>query len=135
MRRAPLIVVDAANVIGSVPDGWWRDRRAAALRLRDSLAIAAAEGLAGQGVPEWARCGPLEVVLVVEGAARGIPNADTVRVVSAPGQGDDTIVEIAAREGAGRPCLVITADRALRDRVTALNAAVCGPRTVRRGNY
>ncbi|MDP9246561.1 MAG: NTP pyrophosphohydrolase, partial [Candidatus Dormibacteraeota bacterium] len=33
-----LIVVDAANVVGSVPDGWWRDRAAATERLRDALA-------------------------------------------------------------------------------------------------
>ena len=27
-----LTIVDAANVIGSVPDGWWRDRSGAATR-------------------------------------------------------------------------------------------------------
>lgn len=27
------VVVDGSNVIGTVPDGWWRDRRAAARRL------------------------------------------------------------------------------------------------------
>lgn len=56
--RSPLLViVDAANVIGSVPDGWWRDRRGAAERLRDRLA---ADGLPGHA-------GPVEIVLVVEG--------------------------------------------------------------------
>jgi hypothetical protein len=38
MDPEPLIVVDGANVVGSVPDGWWRDRRGAATRLRDALA-------------------------------------------------------------------------------------------------
>ena len=38
----PLIVVDGANVVGSVPDGWWRDRRGAAERLRDALVPLAA---------------------------------------------------------------------------------------------
>ena len=33
----PLVVVDGANVVGSVPDGWWRDRAGAARRLRDAL--------------------------------------------------------------------------------------------------
>jgi hypothetical protein len=33
-----LIIVDGANVVGSVPDGWWRDRAGAAARLRDALA-------------------------------------------------------------------------------------------------
>nr|EIF93310.1 hypothetical protein [Streptomyces tsukubensis NRRL18488] len=59
-----LLIVDGANVVGSVPDGWWRDRRAAAGRLRDRLVPYADNGL--PGVP-----GPLEIVLVVEGAARG----------------------------------------------------------------
>jgi hypothetical protein len=36
-EHRPLIVVDAANVIGSRPDGWWRDRQAAARRLIESL--------------------------------------------------------------------------------------------------
>ncbi|MFV2120913.1 NTP pyrophosphohydrolase, partial [Streptomyces sp. Act-28] len=58
---SPLLIVDAANVVGSVPDGWWRDRRAAAERLRDRLVRYAADGV--PGLLE----GPLEVVLVVEG--------------------------------------------------------------------
>lgn len=60
------VIVDGANVVGSVPDGWWRDRRGAAERLRDSLVPYAADGV--PGVP-----GPVEIVLVVEGAARGVP--------------------------------------------------------------
>src|SRR5688572_10459824 len=31
------VVVDAANCVGSVPDGWWRDRAGATRRLRDSI--------------------------------------------------------------------------------------------------
>ncbi len=31
--RTALIVVDAANVVGSRPDGWWRNRAGAARRL------------------------------------------------------------------------------------------------------
>ncbi|NEA88430.1 NTP pyrophosphohydrolase, partial [Streptomyces sp. SID14436] len=69
----PLVIVDAANVVGSVPDGWWRDRRGAAERLRDRLA---ADGLPG-------RPGPLDIVLVVEGAARGVESVPGVRVESA----------------------------------------------------
>jgi 8-oxo-dGTP diphosphatase len=43
---APLtIIVDGANVVGSRPDGWWRDRAGAALRLRDQLAPLATEGI------------------------------------------------------------------------------------------
>ncbi|MEU3948621.1 NTP pyrophosphohydrolase [Streptomyces sp. NPDC029526] len=117
----PLVIVDAANVVGSVPDGWWRDRRGAAERLRDRLA---ADGLPG-------RTGPLEIVLVVEGAARGVEPVPGVRVESAPGSGDDHMVELVSRAG-DRPVLVITADRELRRRVTALGADVAGPRSAPR---
>lgn len=117
----PLVIVDAANVVGSVPDGWWRDRRGAAERLRDRLA---AEGVPG-------RTGPVEVVLVVEGAARGVESVPGVRVESAPGSGDDHMVELVAGAARDRPVLVVTADRELRRRVTELGAEVTGPRAVR----
>ncbi|MFD5228923.1 NTP pyrophosphohydrolase [Streptomyces qaidamensis] len=115
-----LVVVDAANVVGSVPDGWWRDRRGAAERLRDRLA--------SEGVP--AVSGPVEIVLVVEGAARGVESVPGVRVSSAPDSGDDHIVKVVASAG-DRPVLVITADRELRRRIGELGAEVAGPRSVR----
>ena len=118
-----LVIVDAANVVGSVPDGWWRDRRGAAERLRDRLVAYVEGGLPG-------RAGPLEIVLVVEGAARGVASVPGVRVVSAPGSGDDRMVELVA-EGRGRDVLVVTADRELRRRVAELGAEFTGPRTVR----
>jgi hypothetical protein len=122
-----LLVVDGANVVGSVPDGWWRDRRGAAERLRDALAVAAAQE---RGVPGHA--GPLTTVLVVEGAARGVASVPGVRVESAPGSGDDLIVELAAAAAAeGRPCLVATADRELLRRVAEHGAGRVGPRSVR----
>ncbi|MFJ6670627.1 NTP pyrophosphohydrolase [Actinosynnema sp. NPDC091369] len=121
----PLLVVDAANVVGSVPDGWWRDRAGATARLRDALVEVAEHGL-----PDLP--GPLEVVLVVEGRARHVESVPGVRVVPAPASGDDTIVEVVRANPPDRPCTVVTADRALRDRVTALNATVLGPRSVRR---
>ena len=37
-------LVDASNVIGSRPDGWWRDRQGAAQRLIDALREFAGEG-------------------------------------------------------------------------------------------
>lgn len=121
----PLLVVDAANVIGSVPDGWWRDRAAAAVRLRDALVPVAAEGLPGLAAP-------LEVVLVVEGAATGVASAEGVRVVSAPASGDDLVVELVTRAGPGRRRVVATADRGLRERVRAVGAEVLSPRAVPR---
>ncbi|WP_416980343.1 NTP pyrophosphohydrolase [Streptomyces sp. T028] len=118
-RPALLVIVDGANVVGSVPDGWWRDRRGAAERLRDRLA---ADGLPGHS-------GPVEIVLVVEGAARGVEPVAGVRVESAPGSGDDHIVTLVA-QSEDRPRLVVTADRELRRRVTELGAEVTGPRSV-----
>ncbi len=85
----------------------------------------------GQRAPDWANRPPVEVVLVVEGAARSVPGTDTVRVVSALGSGDDAIVELVRAEGAGRPVLVITADRQLRARVAELGAHVAGPHVLR----
>jgi len=120
----PLLVVDAANVVGSVPDGWWRDRAGAAARLRDALV-----DVAERGLPDLP--GPLEVVLVVEGEARHVESVPGVRVVPAPGSGDDAIVDVVRTEAPGRPCAVVTADRELRRRVTALDATVLGPRAVR----
>ncbi|MDQ1035588.1 hypothetical protein QFZ75_002004 [Streptomyces sp. V3I8] len=123
MDSAPLVIVDAANVVGSVPDGWWRDRRGAAERVRDRLVPYAEDGL--PGAP-----GPVELVLVVEGGARGVTSVPGVRVDAAPGSGDDRIVELVA-EHPRRARLVVTADRELRRRVTELGAEVTGPRTVR----
>ncbi|GFH37829.1 NTP pyrophosphohydrolase [Streptomyces pacificus] len=120
-----LLIVDGANVVGSVPDGWWRDRRGAAERLRDRLVPLAGEGVRGHP-------GPLEVVLVLEGRARGVGDAPGVRVEDAPGSGDDRVVEL-VREHAGRSVVVVTADRGLRERVAALGAGVVGPRAVRSG--
>ncbi|MFD3438577.1 NTP pyrophosphohydrolase [Streptomyces sp. NPDC058685] len=119
----PLLIVDAANVIGSVPDGWWRDRRGAVERLRDRLPQVAAAGLP-------AHPGPLDVVLVAEGAARGVESIPAVRVSSAPGSGDDRIVELVAEADAGRDIVVVTADRELRRRVEALGAGCVGPRAL-----
>ncbi|HEY5857989.1 MAG TPA: hypothetical protein VIW24_29165 [Aldersonia sp.] len=123
MTEHPLLIVDAANVVGSVPDGWWRDRRGATERLRDLLVAIATDGPAG--VP-----GPCEVVLVVEGHARGVSGVPGVEVVDSPGSGDDRIVEVvaAARD---RVAYVVTADRELRARVGRLGARVLGPSAVR----
>jgi hypothetical protein len=127
---ALLVIVDAANVVGSVPDGWWRDRRGAAERLRDRLAADGIPGHSGPGDSGPVDSGPVEIVLVVEGAARGVEPVPGVRVEAAPGSGDDRIVELVA-EAAGRRRLVVTADRELRRRVTDLGADVTGPRAVR----
>jgi len=114
-------VVDAANVVGSRPNGWWRDRAKAAKDLCAGL-LAAVEA------------GRLDapVIVVLEGAARpGSAEGEEggLRVVHAAGSGDDAIVDLVERETTGdRAVMVVTADRELRDRVAQAGADVCGPR-------
>jgi 8-oxo-dGTP diphosphatase len=132
---APLtVIVDAANVVGSRPDGWWRDRPGAARRLVSGLGTLAVRGVADVppelGLPVPARWFP-ELVVVLEGAARGaVPEAGAgetgVRIINAPGSGDDTIAALAAQTAGQR--LVVTADRELRARCEAAGAHVTGPR-------
>lgn len=119
------VVVDAANCVGSVPDGWWRDRAGATRRLRDSLEPEALRhDLQLDATPA--------LVLVVEGKARGVESTATVQVVDAPGIGDDTIVDVVDQLAAhGESTIVVTADRELRSRVAALGARIVGPRVVR----
>jgi hypothetical protein len=118
------LLVDAANTVGSRPDGWWRDRAGATARLLARLADLPGTALPADGgapVPVDA------VVAVVEGAARTVPAPDGVTVVRAPGSGDDALVAEAARLVAGGTAvLVVTADRGLRARLPA-GVAVRGP--------
>lgn len=111
------LVVDAANVVGSRPDGWWKDRAGATRRLHEALMTAD---------PSYDR-----LVLVVEGAAKGgVPAGRDghVHTVHAKGSGDDTIVEqvVSARERGPRVA-VVTADRALQARVQELGAVALSP--------
>jgi 8-oxo-dGTP diphosphatase len=63
-----------------------------------------------------------------DGGAVGTGRRPLVRVVSAPGSGDDAIVGVVAEIVASDEiCLVVTADRGLRQRCEDLNAAVVGP--------
>ena len=143
------IVVDVANVMGSRPDGWWRDRAGAAARLHADIARLAASGrpilpdtdAPGDGDAPGEAVTP-GFVLVLEGAAKAapipsapIPAAEVgaagpvqpgeVRVVQASGSGDDAIVAV-VRELPGRR-VVVTADRELRDRSVAAGATILGP--------
>jgi hypothetical protein len=119
--------VDAANVVGSVPDGWWHDPACATERLRDALAAAGPRAVPGAS-------DDAELILVVEGPARGVQSVPGVRVVAATGEGDGAIVELLARDGTGHD-LVVTADHALRQRVIALGGHVIGPRSIRLPHY
>jgi 8-oxo-dGTP pyrophosphatase MutT (NUDIX family) len=151
IETTPHVVVDAANVVGSVPDGWWKDRAGAAARLLSSVEALAAEGLPAEALglpfdrwwPRW--------TVVLEGDARGAtshavpepdvasppatpaPSSPGVSVVRAEGSGDDAIVAAAraAVDAGDGPVVVVTADRELRGRVEALGAVVHGPSWLR----
>jgi hypothetical protein len=124
------IVVDVANVMGSRPDGWWRDRAGAAVRLHDQIAVLAASGrvsLPDAPGPDG-EAGRPGFVMVLEGAARAAADRlapAEVRVVQARGSGDDAIVDL-VRELPGRR-VVVTADRELRQRSIAAGAEIAGP--------
>jgi uncharacterized protein YaiI (UPF0178 family) len=111
-----MLVIDAANVIGSRPTGWWRDRPGAARVFTERVRATVAAG----------RLDP-PVTIVLEGRAKagaGEADVDGVGVVHAPGEGDDTIAAIAA---ANRGAVVVTADRGLAERVRQADAEVVGP--------
>lgn len=118
--RERVLVVDAANVVGARPDGWWRDRVAAAGRLLAGLARAVEGGaaeLAGR------------VVVVLEGrpaaAGAGLPSDARLEVVRAARDGDGAVVDVVAAHAAD-DVVVVTSDRELRRRVAALGADVRG---------
>ena len=138
------LVVDAANVVGSRPDGWWRDRAGAARRLAGSIVAVLVsrpedlvEVLDGTTPDSAETAGSdlavaaLQVHLVLEGAAGKVDDLPThplLDVVHAPADGDTAIVDLVGElvGGPGR-VLVVTADRALREQVRAAGAEVVGP--------
>ncbi|MCD1269858.1 NUDIX domain-containing protein [Microbacterium sp. MEC084] len=123
----PVVVVDAANVIGSVPDGWWRDRPGAATRLLTRVAALAEAGVPALELDLGATHWFPEFVVVVEGASHDVADIDGVRVVRAGGEGDDAIAaEAAALVEDGRTVTVVTSDRELRGRAEEAGARVRG---------
>jgi hypothetical protein len=124
------VIVDGANVVGSRPDGWWRDRAGAARRLAGQLVAAlttdpdelvrALGKDPGTGV---------RVHLVLEGAAarvEDLPSHPLLDIVRAPADGDSAIAALAA-DLTAEDVVVVTADRGLRERVRATGAATIGP--------
>ena len=120
-----VLLVDIANVMGSRPDGWWRDRAAAATRLLHVL-----EPLNGADVTLPAGLGTVRITdvrAVVEGAAKPAEGPTAVSVLRAPRDGDSEIVEEANRLAAsGKIPLVVTADRGLHQRLPE-EALIAGP--------
>lgn len=112
-----MILIDAANVIGSRPNGWWRDRPGAARAFVQQVRTSARAGRMAQ-----------PVVVVLEGKARdGVEPevADGVAVLHASGSGDDALLAVIA-DATGQVTLV-SADRSLCQRAEALGADVVRP--------
>lgn len=107
------LVVDVANVVGAVPDGWWRDRVAATQRVLDRL-----ERVCGQALPTASgRVLCTGITAVLEGRARAAPDrglCDLVAIHRAQGVGDDAVVRCATGRG---DSIVVSSDRGLRARV------------------
>ena len=112
-----VLVVDGANVVGSRPDGWWRDRAGAAARLHGRLAVADTSYD--------------EIVLVLEGQAKaGVPRGRDghLRTVHASKEGDAAIVvEAQTAHELGHDVVVVTADRALAQRVEHVGCRTMSP--------
>ncbi len=116
-------LVDASNVIGSKPDGWWRDREGATERLLDALRAFAGDEddvvvVLDAGPDEWAgRDGPLEVAIAPR-RGRDAADDEIARRLDA----DDDPASIS----------VVTSDATLAERARARGAEVVGAGAFRR---
>jgi predicted RNA-binding protein with PIN domain len=112
-------IVDGNNVMGARPDGWWRDRAAAAARL-------------AQQVDAFARTDGEPVVLFFDGRTRdlGLPGDTPLETAFAPRPGPDAadhaIAERVEIDGDPASICVVTSDRALAARVRAAGAETEG---------
>jgi hypothetical protein len=106
LHRRTVLVVDAANVIGARPDGWWADRLGATERFATSLADRALRGFAAEalGIEHNSRIGNStwwpSILLVVEGQARGAVVGPGISPVIDPGIGSRAQPDPDARPGA-----------------------------------
>lgn len=158
LAREHVLLVDVANVMGSRPNGWWKDRAGAAHRLVEQVAALVRGGVPGPllGTESAWRVWP-RVIAVVEGqavradgldeaAARashpldvmttaGVPasHTGTLEVVRAPRDGDSELLEVAARLQAADPTgeiTLVTSDRALRGLAEAMGVRVIGAKAL-----
>jgi predicted RNA-binding protein with PIN domain len=118
----PLLVVDGNNVMGSRPDGWWRDRAGAAGRLVAQLGV-------------WAAAADRDVLVVFDGpppAALAAPPRVEVRFArrGGPDAADDDIVALVATDAAPERLRVVTSDAELARRVRSHGAEVVGARAL-----
>jgi uncharacterized protein YaiI (UPF0178 family) len=111
-------LVDGNNVMGSRPDGWWRDRRGAMRRLVGEL-------------ERFAEATGDDVAVIFDGGRFDIPEAGKVKVDFASRKGRDAADDdIAARAEPG--LTVVTSDAELTRRVREKGADVVGAGEFRR---
>jgi predicted RNA-binding protein with PIN domain len=108
-------LVDGMNVIGTRPDGWWKDRHAAMVKLVDLL-------------ERWAASSGEDVTVVFEQPPRPPIRSTVIEVAHAPrprrDSADDEIIRLLAAEAQPAGVRVATSDHWLADRVHALGATV-----------
>ena len=110
-------LVDGMNVIGTRPDGWWRDRDAAMLRLVDLL-------------ERWAAAENEDVVVVFERKPSPPIRSTVIEIAHAPkpksDAADDEIIRRLRADPQPGAVRVVTSDRWLSDRASAVGASVEG---------
>ena len=103
------------NVIGSRPDGWWKDRGRAMVALVDSL-------------DKWASVQGDDVIVVFERPPSTAIPASVVEIAYAPraaaNSADDEIVRRVEADPRPHDIRVVTSDKGLSDRVAGLGASV-----------
>jgi predicted RNA-binding protein with PIN domain len=108
-------IVDAMNVIGSRPDGWWRNRRRATARLVEKL-------------EQWAPTQNHRVTVVFERPMSPAIESSVIEIAHAPrpaaNSADDEIVRLVEADDHPRDLTVVTSDNALAQRVKSAGASV-----------
>jgi predicted RNA-binding protein with PIN domain len=108
-------IVDGMNVIGSRPDGWWKDRGRAMVTLVERL-------------DRWASIQGGDVTVVFERPPSKAIASSVVEVAYAPkaaaNSADDQIVRLVQADARPQEIRVVTSDKGLIDRVAALGASV-----------
>jgi predicted RNA-binding protein with PIN domain len=108
-------IVDGMNVIGSRPDGWWRDRGRAMAALVERL-------------ERWAVAEGADVTVVFERPLSPPIESSTINVAhapkAAPNSADDEIIRLVQAESDPAQIRVATSDRKLAERVRVAGAHV-----------
>jgi predicted RNA-binding protein with PIN domain len=108
-------IVDGMNVIGSRPDGWWRNRGRAMAALVERLEV-------------WAAAEGADMTVVFERPPSPPIESSTINVAHAPkaaaNSADDEIVRLVQADSDPAEIRVATSDRALSERVLAAGAQV-----------